>query len=221
MNPARVPAALGRAAFGLLALASVATCLAARRSCSDVVDFFSYFTFLSNLLGGTVLIASAVPRLRGRRWLESLRGAAALYLVITGLVYALVLGGEATHWTGWVQHRIMPVAAPLDWLLFAPAVRLPTWRALGAWLVFPIAYLGYTLIHGALTDWYPYPFLDPARHGWRVVTTYAVGIAAYFVVIATILLVWADLNDRLRTRTVRPRRQVSWNPETSKAYEQA
>jgi len=35
-----------------------------------------------------------------------------------------------------------------------------------AWLLYPLAYLVYTLIRGAQVDWYPYPFLDVSRHGY-------------------------------------------------------
>ncbi|WP_433325089.1 Pr6Pr family membrane protein [Spirillospora sp. CA-294931] len=180
--------ALWRAALGCLAVTMVTVCFLSRRPGTDAVDYFSYFTILSNLVGAAALLAGTVPAWRSRRWLDWLRGAAALYLAITGIVYAVLMGGEAAHWTGWVQHRIMPVAMPLDWLLIAPAGRLPTWRTLLGWLAFPLGYLVYTLAHGAATSWYPYPFLNAARYGYTVVTGYTIGIAATFVVFAALLL---------------------------------
>jgi hypothetical protein len=34
-----------------------------------------------------------------------------------------------------------------------------------AWLAYPAAWLGYTLIRGASVDWYPYPFVDVSQLG--------------------------------------------------------
>ena len=48
---------------------------------------------------------------------------------------------------------------------------------------FPLLYLAYVLIRGAVVDWYPYPFLNPARvGGYGGVALHALGIAALFVV---------------------------------------
>ncbi len=33
------------------------------------------------------------------------------------------------------------------------------------WLSFPVAYIAYTLIRGAIVDWYPYFFVNPHRAG--------------------------------------------------------
>ncbi|WP_243725909.1 Pr6Pr family membrane protein [Actinomadura rubrisoli] len=220
MSPARALAAW-RAGLALLALASVAAGFLGRRPSEDAVDFLGYFTHLSTLIGAAALLAGAVPGLYGRPRVDWLRGAAALYLAITGAVYALPPGGEVGGWTSWTQHRVLPVAVPLDWLLFATAHRLPARQTLLGWLAFPLGYLAFTLAHGAATAWYPYPFLNAARHGYGVLTTYTTGIAAMFVAVAAFLIGWADLHrerggperirgrlrpgrPRLRRRTRRP-----------------
>ena len=76
----------------------------------------------------------------------------------------------------------------VDWLVDPPRHRLPRWAVL-AWLAYPAAYLGYTLVRCAIVDWYPYPFVDVAEHGYgRVLLNAAVltvGIAvAGFVLLA-------------------------------------
>ncbi|TDD71473.1 hypothetical protein E1293_33645 [Actinomadura darangshiensis] len=195
MSRARASKSAWRAGLGLFALAGVAAGYEARPALS-AVDFLSYFTTLSNLIGGAALLAGAVPGLHGRPRVDWLRGAAALYLAITGVVYALVMGGRVDGWTDWAQHRVVPVAVPLDWLLFATAHRLRGWRTLLGWLAFPLAYLGYTMAHGSATSWYPYPFLDAPRYGYGVFTSYTSLIAAMFVVLAAVLIGWADLHRR-------------------------
>lgn len=58
------------------------------------------------------------------------------------------------------------------------------------WLLYPLVWTAYTLIGGALVDWYPYPFLDPAQGGYGSVATYVgailIGGALLCVVIVAI-----------------------------------
>ncbi|MFB4299069.1 Pr6Pr family membrane protein [Actinomadura sp. NTSP31] len=185
-----------RAGLGVFALAGVVAGFEERRPSLDTVDFLSYFTTLSNLIGAAALLAGALPGLHGRPRVDWLRGAAALYLAITGLVYALLMGGDAGTWTGWAQHRVMPVAVPLDWLLFATAHDFPARRTVLGWLAFPLAYLGYTLAHGVATSWYPYPYLNTAEYGFGPFTSYTSAIAVLFVVLAGLLAAWPALHRR-------------------------
>ncbi len=53
----------------------------------------------------------------------------------------------------------MPVAFVLYWLVFWTGGTLH-WSRVPFWLVYPLVYLGYSLVHGAMTGWYPYLFLD-------------------------------------------------------------
>lgn len=52
-----------------------------------------------------------------------------------------------------------------DWLYVEPRSPIPR-RSAFAWLGFPVVYLGYTLVRGAVENWYPYPFVDPRPHGY-------------------------------------------------------
>ncbi|MBG6139044.1 Pr6Pr family membrane protein [Longispora fulva] len=139
-------------------------------------NFFSFFTILSNLL--TVVTFLLCARYGSRRF-DQLRGAVTLYMTTTGIVYAILLSGikvdTTVPWCNFVVHRLMPVVVLLDWVLDPPHRRLEFRRVL-LWLVFPIAYLGYSLVRGPIVHWYPYPFLDPRRDGGygRVAMTSAV-----------------------------------------------
>ncbi|WP_206996696.1 Pr6Pr family membrane protein [Trinickia mobilis] len=138
-------------------------------------NYFSYFTNISNLFASAVLLAGVVRNGRpASRTVDRLRAAATVYLLVTGIVYALLLApiDAVTHATptfnNWVLHRVMPTAMVADWLIEPPRTRI---RLREAWvlLLFPILYVGYTLVRGALVGWYPYPFLDPQSNGYRFV----------------------------------------------------
>jgi hypothetical protein len=50
-------------------------------------------------------------------------------------------------------------------------------------ILWPIAWAIYSLIHGAITKWYPYPFLDVNTHGYVRVIVNAVAVVAVLLVV--------------------------------------
>jgi hypothetical protein len=175
----------------------------------SIGNYFSYFTILSNLTAAVVLLVGAtkVGQPGSERW-EMVRGAALLYMGVTGLVYLVALQGidvQTSAYANNVLHRIMPIVMVLDWLFEPPRVPLRFERNL-AWLIFPLMYLPYTLIRGAIVDWYPYPFVDPTRDGgyWRVAAN-SLAIAALFVAL-TWLITW--IGNTLRERKALPVRMT-------------
>jgi len=155
--------------------------------------FFSFFTVQSNIIVGVVAVLLAVNPLRtGRVWqvvrLDSLLG-----IVITGLVYAIVLA-PMVQLTGWAQvaniglHYVSPWASLAAWLVFGPRPGFRVSTAVWAFL-WPVLWLIYTFAHGAISHWYPYPFLnaDALGLGQAVVNSLLVVLVA--AVLAAVLLV--------------------------------
>lgn len=146
------------------------------------VNFFSFFTVESNIIAVVSLAVSGAYIVRGAhpRWVEYLRGAATIYMTITGIVYGLLLRNvevdTAVPWVNTVLHFVIPVAMVVDWLIDLPKLRIHLRQAM-VWLIFPIAYLAYSLIRGPIADWYPYPFLDPKTTGYGPVIVTSIGIA--------------------------------------------
>lgn len=131
-------------------------------------DYFSYFTELSNLFAATIFLYGAIRPAASSRssTVELLRGAAVVYMLTTGIVYAVLLAGHYVPypWVNTVLHRIMPVAVALDWVIDPPRTHLRMRQTL-LWMGFPLVYILYTLTRGAIVNWYPYFFVDPNRHG--------------------------------------------------------
>jgi hypothetical protein len=177
--------ALARAAMAVVAAVAIVAQLVelAGLGILDPVNFFSYFTIQSNLIGIVVLAAGAA------RWREPrsgtfdrVRGAAVVYLTVTFVVYGLLLSGievdTSVPWVNTIVHQVMPIAVMLDWIVDPPRARIGLRDAL-VWLVYPLGWLGYTLIRGALVGWYPYPFLDPSNGGYGTVAIYVVAIFVF------------------------------------------
>lgn len=173
-----------RVAVAVLGAAALVTALAT--SSGTAANFFSFFTVESNILAVVLLLGGGLADPRSERW-AFFRGAVTLYMVITGIVYAALLSNVDVQlpapWTNSVLHQIVPVALLLDWLFLPPWTRASRGRAL-RWLLFPLAYFGYSLIRGPVADWYPYPFLDPRPHGYDHVVGYAVVLAIGMALLA-------------------------------------
>jgi len=159
-----------------------------------VVNFFSFFTILSNLLGAIVLVVAAWYAFRGRDdspGFALVRACATAYLATTLVVFNLLLRDLALDqaatvpWSNEILHVWAPLYVLLDWV-FAPGRRPVPWRRLWTVAIFPLAWAVYTMIRGAIVGWYPYPFLDPAVRpgvGYDGVLVYVVAIAAFILLV--------------------------------------
>ncbi len=133
---------------------------------------FSFFTIQSNIAAASMLALLVVVRKPERGvWFEAVRGGVVFFIAVTGVVFALLLQGlqeelqTTIPWVDTVVHRVIPLVLVVDWLVEGPRHRLPRWVAL-AWLGCLGAWLTYTLVRGAIVDWYPYPFVDVSAHGY-------------------------------------------------------
>jgi hypothetical protein len=153
-----------------------------------LVNFFSYFTILSNALAAIALLVGAYFSFTVRRdpaWFNLSLAAIVTYMATTGVVYNLLLRsitleqGRTLAWSNEVLHLIAPIYIVLVWIL-SPGKSPLRWSALWAIVAFPIAWAVYTMIRGPLVGWYPYPFLDPSQPGgYGAVVVYVLGIAGF------------------------------------------
>jgi hypothetical protein len=194
----RVFASIGAAiAWGAL-IFSLALDLAGPDTVSAVLGrFVSSFTIETNAMAALAFTAVALDPRRIRR--TGFIGAIAVYLLIVALVYFAEFHG-ALETTGLRRipdaalHDVVPLLFLVFWAAFTPKGLL-TWRAPFLWLVFPLAYLAFTLTRGALTGVYSYPFLDAAALGYaRVAVNGLVLMAVYLVVGALLVLADCGLN---------------------------
>lgn len=155
------------------------------------VRLLSYFTIQSNLIVLYVAVGLVRdPQRDGRIWrvirLDSLVG-----IIVTGIVFAAFLSGIVHHqgagtWANAGFHYLSPLMTVVGWLLFGPRPRID-WRSIGMAFAWPVAWLAYTLVHGASTGWYPYPFLDVGALGYPKVLANMAVILAFAFLLAMVL----------------------------------
>jgi hypothetical protein len=182
-----MPAAI-RLLLGALTLAAIGWQLTIHVAAGySVVNFFSYFTNLSNLFTAAVLLRFAALSWSGRPPSptdQQLRGMAVVYMTVVGIVFSILLRdvdlGTLRPWINVLLHYVMPVAVVADWLL-RPG---PAPRDARDWLLvpaLPLGYLIYLLVRGDIVGWYPYPFLNPAAGGYGSVVLHVIAIMALFL----------------------------------------
>ena len=154
------------------------------------IEFFSYFTIISNVLAAVALTAPLLAPASGvARWAETAntRIAIAVYLALTAVIYHTLLA-HAWDLSPWrrvssdVQHTITPALFLIDWLWRGGQGEARWYAAVKAMRI-PAIYGAWTLVHGALSGFYPYPFLNVAKRGYpSVLVTMAVMFLGFLVV---------------------------------------
>ena len=187
--------ALTRIAFGLLILAALIWMIKVLidEGQFNPLNFFTFFTILSNLLAMGVLLEGGRRMLTGAPPVpDMIRGAAVVYMTVTYIVFAILLRDLQeelqTHvaWVDSVFHRLAPIVLMIGWVVDPPRERISFRRSLW-WLSFPLLWVIFTMIRGAVDGRYPYPFLDPANGGYGTVLVYVVAITALFVLVGWVV----------------------------------
>ncbi|MEO7000917.1 MAG: Pr6Pr family membrane protein [Ktedonobacterales bacterium] len=171
---------LGWALLGIVGLglqASATYSLGAFGSFTQVVNFFSYFTILSNIFITAWFVLAFLSMQRGQaRWWgddPAIKGALLVAGGVTIIVYWLLLkdipvqGGPAGDIANLLLHGFVPLGLWIDWLIAGDPMNKPYGAMMGAWLVYPIVFMIYSEIRGPFVDkpthpWYPYFFLSPS-----------------------------------------------------------
>jgi hypothetical protein len=172
-----------------------------------LINFFSYFTILSNLVVALTLSFSRwATRTRAGAFFAraTVQSAAAVYITIVGIVYSLALR-EIWNPQGLQKladvllHDLLPVLYVVFWLVHVPKKGL-RWTDAFWWLAFPTVYCSYVLVRGSLTGWYPYPFLDAGTLGYADVARNALILLVAFLATGLILVAVAKWLDRRPSR---------------------
>jgi hypothetical protein len=176
-------------------------------------EYFAFFTIQSSLITAVALLLAGVSAVRGlaeSRRMTLVRLAAVTALVLVGIVYNALLRGTAPapadvgyEWPvapNELLHVWAPILILLDWLLLPALVRLKL-RSIFWVLVFPLAWLAFSVIRGVITGWWPYWFIDPTGSGGVAgMVGYIFGIMFFFLFLATLAILLARLVVRFTSK---------------------
>jgi hypothetical protein len=139
-----------------------------------LLRFFGYFTIDTNILVAlsfTLIALNNNSRL-GRFFTKaSTVTAITAYIIIVGITYNVFLRSEwnpqgLQKLVDELLHSVIPIVYVIFWVAFVPTEKLK-WKYVLFWLIYPIVYMTYAIILGAITKFYPYPFVDVNELGYN------------------------------------------------------
>lgn len=196
-------------AIALLALAGI--CMQAGfHKGKYYLGTFSYYTNLSNLITGVYQLLIFIAGFTGGAFYAGLTGAALRYSLtlmiwVTHLIYHFLLvpdfkkrKGEdfRAEWRTFKNldvHYVVPLLALLQWLVCA-GKDVPLW-ATAAWLLIPLAYLGFAMLRARILGpepksgvyRYPYAFMDLDELGLKSWTKNILMALAFYIALGFVL----------------------------------
>lgn len=177
-------------------------------------EYFAYLTIQSSLIAAVILAVAGVRELQGKadtKVLTLARLSTASYAIIVGVVYnallrgTVVLPGDPDYGYDWpvAPNEILHVWGPLfiflDFVLTITVTKLK-FKQIFWVLLYPLAWLAFTVIRGLITNWWPYNFLNPNLGGG------AVGVGIFVVEIMAFLLTSAVISlslNKLRSKSAK------------------
>jgi len=156
---------------------------------ATTIVYISYFTILTNILAALALTApflSSGSKLKAFFERKAVRAAIALYILVVMVVYWAVLAKDhnpegISAIINVFLHLIVPLLYIFDWLVFTPKDGMSL-RRIPWWVAYPMAYGIYTILRGAITGVYPYPFLNVAELGGLPVFLNMLGFTAFYAI---------------------------------------
>jgi hypothetical protein len=196
------------AATGLLVLVGVAIQIPVSanakhgffRGTAAAFNVFAFFTVQSNLIVGATCLLLAWKLDRQSALFKVFRLTGVVAITVTGVVYHVALAGlfDLDSWAltaDMILHTVVPVAAVLGWLLYGPR-RLTSRRIAQLAVIFPLLYMVFTIVRGAVVGFYPYPFADVNALGYARAIINGMWISLIFFGLA----IGADALDQVLAR---------------------
>ncbi len=162
---------------------------------ASTLSYVGYFTILTNILAALAFsipfykAESAVFRFFNK---QSVRAAIALYILVVAVVYYALLAKihdpqGLSVYLNFNLHFLLPVLYILDWLIFADKGAM-SFKHLPLWVAYPVVYGLFTILRGALTGVYPYPFLNITELGFGGVLINMIGFAFIYAIGGTLFI---------------------------------
>lgn len=162
-----------------------------------VLNYFSYFTILTNILVavGLSCVLWVGQTAAGLFFAQpNVKAGTAIYIAFVGVVYFLLLRNTwnpqgLQKLADILLHYATPSLYVAYWLIFAPK-HLLRWKDAFLWLIYPLGYFVYVLLRGAVSGFYPYPFVDVHVLGYPHVCLNASVLTAVFLCAGLATVAW-------------------------------
>jgi len=182
--------------FGiLLQLYLMLTGIPEKSILEKLLNFFSYFTVLTNTIVAysiTITLTRPLSAMGNFFSKSSTESAIVVYIVMVGIIHYFFLR-ELVELEGWnlfadtILHKIIPLLYAFYWIIFVNKGEL-RWKDSFRWLIYPVLYLSYVLIRGAIDGFYPYPFADAGKLGYSGALLNGILVIVSFYALSLLLI---------------------------------
>jgi hypothetical protein len=171
-----------------------------------IIRFFSFFTIISNIMVVIFLLGHLLPaskKLYNFVNKNEVATAVAMYIITVGAVYQTILR-QPIPLQGWhrvaddILHLYIPLLMLVYWMLFISSEKINV-KTIPYWLIYPAAYLVYTLIRGSMVNFYPYPFVNVNKLGYHKVLLNSALLVVFFLGLSYVFA--AIANRRYKNKT--------------------
>ena len=163
-----------------------------------LLQAFALFPVWSSIVVALIASGLAVNPIRNNPGFPTFRLDSLMMATMSALIFLVVLTPSfqsqgAQVGADLMLNIVVPILVLISYGVFGPRPRLE-YRNIGPALTIPVFWMGYTLVHGAITQWYPYAFVnvDTSSYG-RV----AANLVTFLVIAAALAAVFVAIDKRL------------------------
>ncbi len=171
-----------------------------------IIRYFSFFTILTNLLVAlcfTSILFNPESRLGIFFSKPKTQTAITIYITIVGIIYNLILRflwkPEGLQFVvDELLHTIIPIMCIVFWIIYVAKSTLK-WKDVFPWLIYPLVYIIFILIRGAVSGFYPYPFINVNEIGYHKAVINSGIIALSFLILSLLFIMIGKMMKRLKS----------------------
>ena len=156
-----------------------------------IIRFFSFFTILTNII---VSVCYTSLLLRPGKFLSrpGVITAVAVYITVVGLVYNVILryiwDPQGLQFiVDELLHTFNPVWFILFWFIYKSKTSIK-WKDVILFLIYPLVYILYVFARGAISGFYPYPFINVSELGYETAILNAFYITLVFIFFSLVFI---------------------------------
>ncbi|GAA4757155.1 MULTISPECIES: Pr6Pr family membrane protein [Flavobacterium] len=160
-----------------------------------IIRFFSFFTILTNIIVAFYFTNQFFTSKKTSESLFNKAGsltAITIYITVVGLVYQIALR-HLWKPTGLQRiidellHTVIPTLVIIYWFFYEQKLKLK-WKMIPKFLLYPLFYLGYILLRGKFSDFYPYPFINVTELGWPQIGINILVLFSVFLILSILFV---------------------------------
>ncbi len=160
-----------------------------------IIRYFTFFTILTNLfvaLCFSLILFKPQSELGNFFSKPKVLTAITVYITIVGIVYNLILRflwkpQGLQFIVDELLHTVVPLLCIVFWIVYV-AKSILKWKDAFPWLIYPLLYIIFILIRGAMSGFYPYPFINVTEIGYNKVLINSGILALSFLFVSLVFI---------------------------------